>query len=212
MFKIDWRSLLPLLLIASVATCGVTGVRADDGAGIADVAEHAGGAEDHHAPVDHAAGDGAHGEHHPDTNRPPIFPDRAMGELFVFSLVFFCLFLVVARKYAWLPMVAGLDSREARVNQALADAEAARVAALKLLDEHQKHLDQVTEQVKEIVAEARGEAEREKARIIAEAEAETTALRDQAIADIYEAQRQSLQGLDERIDVQVATATGKILG
>jgi F-type H+-transporting ATPase subunit b len=150
----------------------------------------------------------AEGEH-VDYNRPPLTPHIP---LLVWSLVVFGLFLLAARKLAWAPLIRGLDSREARVNRALAAAEQARIDAAKLLADHKAHLDRVTEEVKEIIAKARTDAEHEKLRIIAEAEAEATAMRDQAIADIHAAREQALSGLDERIDAQVELASRHVLG
>lgn len=224
MRRLTWQCVVPLSLIAIVAI-GLSGAsRADDHP----AADHgdAAHADDHnHAAdgADHADGDtahpaGEHGEHaagdelHVDTSQPPIQPNRSMFELFVFSLAFFLLYVFLAKKLAWLPMIAGLDARESRVNRALADAEAARIGATRLLEDHQKQLDKVTEEVKEIISKARTEAEQEKARIIAQAETETTAMRDQAVADIHAAREQSLAGLDERIDSQIATATEHVLG
>ena len=174
----------------------------------ADTSDHGHGDEEGEV---HAGDESGHDVGHGDVdyNKPPLDVEIP---LLVWSLVVFGVYLVVAKKVAWVPLISGLDSREARVNRALAEAEAARAEAEKLLAEHQAQLDEVTEQVKEIIAEARGEAEREKTRIIAEAETETTAMRDQAIADIHSAHEQALDGLDDRIDAQVQTATEHVLG
>jgi F-type H+-transporting ATPase subunit b len=150
----------------------------------------------------------AEGEH-VDYNRPPLTPHIP---LLVWSLVVFGLFLLAARKLAWTPLIRGLDSREARVNRALAEAEQARIDATKLLADHKAHLDRVTEEVQAIIAKARTDAEHEKLRIISEAEVEATALRDQAIADIHAAREEALAGLDERIDAQVELASRHVLG
>lgn len=150
----------------------------------------------------------AEGEH-VDYNRPPLTPHIP---LLIWSLVVFGLFLLAARKLAWVPLIQGLDSREARVNRALAEAEQARIDATKLLADHKAHLDRVTEEVQAIIAKARTDAEHEKLRIISEAEVEATALRDQAIADIHAAREEALAGLDERIDAQVELASRHVLG
>lgn len=179
--------------------------------------DHADGEADHHEEGhgEGGHGEGDHGDDHGaghgdvDYNRPPLNPEMP---LLIWSLVVFVGFLLLAKKMAWAPLIDGLNAREARVNQALADAEAARIEAQKLLADHQKHLDSVTEEVKEIVAKARTEAEQEKARIIAEAEAETTAMRDEAIADIHAAHEQALSEMDNQIDDQVAMATRHVLG
>lgn len=173
---------------------------------VEDTAESDG--EGDHGHDEHAGGAGAEGEH-VDYNRPPLTPHIP---LLIWSLVVFGLFLLAARKLAWMPLIRGLDSREARVNRALAEAEQARIEAQRMLDDHKAHLDGVTEQVKEIIAKARGEAEQEKLRIIAEAEVEATAMRDQAIADIHAAREEALAGLDERIDAQVELASRHVLG
>lgn len=152
-------------------------------------------------------GESGHGS--VDYNKPPLEPHIP---LFIWSLVTFLVFLFLAKKLAWLPMIEGLNARESRVNRALAEAEAARIEALKLLEDHKAHLDEITEQVKEIIAQARTDAEQEKARIITEAEAETVAMRDAAIADIHEAREQALSGMDERIGNQVDMATRHVLG
>jgi F-type H+-transporting ATPase subunit b len=215
MRRLLWQRIVPLCLFAILATSIGIESRGDD----EHDADHASAPHDDsagHADAGHNAA--AHGDehgdagHHPDTSQPPIEPNRQMAELFVFSLVFFCLYLVVAKKFAWLPLIGGLDAREARVNRALAEAEAARMEATKLLADHQKHLDEVTEEVKAIIAKARTDAEQEKLRIVEEAEAETTAMRDRAIADIYAAREQALTGLDEQIESQVAAATEHVLG
>lgn len=133
------------------------------------------------------------------------------GPLFCFSLLLFVAFLFVARRYVWTPLIGSLDAREARVNQALHDAEAARVEAEALLAQHQARIDQVQDEVKGIVAAARGEAEADKAKIIAQADQEASALRDQAIADIKQAHQQALDELASHIDAQVAVATDHVL-
>jgi F-type H+-transporting ATPase subunit b len=163
-----------------------------------------------HGPGDaHAAAADAH---HPDTSMPPIVPNKAMGELFVFSLLFFWLFLYVAKRLAWRPLISGLDAREARVNRALHDAEAARVEAERLLAAHDARMAEVHEEVRGIVAAARKEAEAEKARIIAKADGDAAALRDRAIAEIEAARARALDDLHAQIDRQAAVATEHVLG
>jgi len=208
-----------VLAVCAAAYCGSAApVRAQD-AEHADAAQedHGDGAHDHgdaatgadgHGDAVH--GDAAHGDgEHVDYNFPPLIPQIP---LLIWSLVVFGLFLVLAKKLAWVPLIQGLDSREARVNRALAEAEQARIAARQMLDDHKAHLDRVTDEVKEIIAKARGEAEQEKLRIVAEAEAEATAIRDRAIADIHAAREQAFSGLDERIDAQVDLASRHVLG
>jgi F-type H+-transporting ATPase subunit b len=156
--------------------------------------------------------DGEVAADHRDFNKPPIDPDKEMGILFVFTLVLFGLFLFGARTLVWKPLIEALDQREARVNQAHAEAEAAKNEAAHLLARHDAKMAEVYDQVKEIVAKARKEAEAEKAQIIASAEARARELRNQAIADIRQATDQALGQLDREIDRQAAIAAEHVVG
>lgn len=202
---------VPLVVCLAMGADGVAVARAaDDSHPATDAGDHV---HENAEGGEHPAGEDPHGTHADghaiDYNKPPLDVDP---RLLVWSLVVFLGFVFLAKKLAWLPLIEGLDSREARVNRALAEAEAARIQALKLLDEHQARMDQVTEEVKEIIARSRSEAESEKARIIAEAEQEATGMRDQAIADIHAAREQTLAGLDSQIDSQVEMAARHVLG
>lgn len=176
--------------------------------------DHSGHGDDEHGEAGH--GDAAHAEDHAAADHGesqyddvPLIFEPALA---VWSLALFLVFLFVARKVAWVPLIAGLDAREARVNRALHDAEAARVEAEKLLAEHAARMEQVQEEVKGILAAARKDAEAEKARIIAEADAQAAAMRDQAIADIREAHRRALEDLEAQIERQAELATQHVLG
>lgn len=147
-----------------------------------------------------------------DYDKPPINPDREMGILFVFSLVLFALFVFGARELAWKPLISALDQREARVNQARAEAEAAKRGAEQLLAQHDARMAEVYEQVKEIVAKARKEAEAEKSQIIASAESQARELRERAIADIRRAGEEALGQLDREIDRHAALAVEHVVG
>lgn len=227
--RIDLESVMSRLAIACLAlavfsSCAPARSIADDHAdhGHAEGGEHGGhgiGHDEHdgasHADDEHSAdhseeaGHGAAGGHgDKDYNKPPLDFEPA---LFIWSLVVFGLFLLVGRKLAWGPLIAGLSAREARVSRALADAEAARIEAERLIALHDARINEVTEEVKGIVAQARQEAEQEKVRILAEAEAETNAMRDKALAEIESGRRQALDELETRIDSQVQAATDHLL-
>ena len=91
---------------------GNSAVAADEAVGASDEGHAAGAGGDaaHPDAASHEEGD-AHpaGEdaHHPDTSLPPIMPKAAMGELFVFSLLFFWLF-----HGPWLKMKRAVDARD----------------------------------------------------------------------------------------------------
>src|SRR5260221_7283456 len=83
-------------------------------------------------------------------------------DLAVWTLITFVVFLIVLKKFAWVPLITGLDKRETSVLDNIANAEAARIKAEKMLAEHAVRLDKVQDEVREIVAEARRDAEHTK--------------------------------------------------
>jgi F-type H+-transporting ATPase subunit b len=148
----------------------------------------------------------------PHEAHPEGVPMNFKGDLALWSLVTFVLFIIVLRKFAWSPIVEGLDKREGKIRQDIADAESARVKAEQMLAEHQQKLETVQDEVKEILAEARRDAEQARQNIADTAKAEADATKQRAIVDIERARDQALNELFDVMAGQVATATEYVLG
>jgi F-type H+-transporting ATPase subunit b len=121
-------------------------------------------------------------------------------------------FLVVLKKFAWCPLIEGLDKRESGVLDNIAAAEASRLKAEKMLAEHAARLDKVQDEVREIVAEARRDAEYTKNDIIATAQKEAEATRQRAVQDIERARDQAMDELFAHMTRTVSEATEQVLG
>jgi F-type H+-transporting ATPase subunit b len=160
-----------------------------------------------HAAGDHAAGGHAGGEH-----KEPTPFDEWKSDLPLFTLITFLAFLFVLKKLAWKPMIEGLDKREAKIFGALSEAEVSRQKAAKLLEQHQQKLDKVQDQVREILAEARRDAETTKNDIIATAQKEAEATRKRAIVDIERARDAALDDLFDHMEKAVGQATQTVVG
>lgn len=153
------------------------------------------------------SGDAAdHGEH------AEGVPLNFKTDLALWSLFTFLFFVFVLRKFAWGPLIKGLDDRESRFNQQLADAEAARAKAEQLLAEHSEKLDQVQDEIREIIAEARRDAEHTKQEIVTEAQREAEATKQRSIAEIERARDQALKQMFDEVSSQVVAATEHVLG
>ncbi len=139
-------------------------------------------------------------------------PLNAKPDLALWSFVTFLVFLAVLRKFAWTPLINGLDQRETKMKQALADAEAARVKAEAMLADHAKKLDKVQDEVKEILAEARRDAEHTKQDIVATANKEAEATRKRAVEDIEHARDLAMKELFDFVSSNVIGATEHVLG
>jgi F0F1-type ATP synthase membrane subunit b/b' len=145
-------------------------------------------------------------------DEPPMTPDRSMLELFVFSLLLFVGFVFLSRQLVWQPLIAGLDSREERVNQAYARAESMKTQVQQLIREHEAQIATTYEQVKAIVAESRQDADRVKSEITSAAAVEAQALQEQAIAEIGRAKEQALAELTAAADQYATLASDHVLG
>ncbi|MBD3672046.1 MAG: F0F1 ATP synthase subunit B [Planctomycetaceae bacterium] len=165
--------------------------------------EHPAGEHDDHA---EAEGD-HHGEEHP--SGPPL---SFRADLALWSFISFGLLILVLKTFAWGPLIDGLDNREAKFRNQLAEAEAARIQAEKMLKEHAAKLDAVQDEVKAIIDEARRDAEHTKNDIIEQAQKEAKATQDRAVHEIERSRDAALKELFDTMSSQVAAATEHVIG
>ena len=166
-------------------------------------------ADDGHAATSDDGGAHGEGDHGGHDSGPPLTPK---SDLALFSLIVFLIFVAVLKKFAWGPLMQGLDKRESKVRQDIANAEAARVKAEKALADHEAKLSAVQDEVKEIWAEARRDAEHTKTEIIAAANQEAEALRQRSLDDIQLASDQAMRALFDHMAASVTDATEHVLG
>ncbi|MEI6539441.1 MAG: F0F1 ATP synthase subunit B [Planctomycetota bacterium] len=196
----SWLFMLGFMLTAGLY---VSVARADEKAALAEAEA-----------VDPAMAGGQHheansaSEQHAENGPPMSFT----GDLALWSLVVFVLFLCVLKKLAWLPMIEGLDKREAGIRKAISDAEEARRKSQGLLAEYEQKLKLAEQTVQAMVAEAERDAERTKQDMIAGARREVEAVRDRAKDDIRQAKDTALAEVFTQMNVQVVRATEHVLG
>lgn len=164
------------------------------------------------AHAEHAAGEAGHAHLGEDVSPIVKDPSEFRTDLAIFTLFVFAILFAGLYKAAWPKISTALEEREAGIRRAIADADKAREDAVEALKQHQAKLDAVQEEVKAILAEARRDAERTKADIMASAASEATATKNRAIADIERARDQALNELFSRMADQVATATAQVMG
>lgn len=163
-------------------------------------------AEEKHAEAGHDAAAG-----HAAPSGPMTATEQDV-DLAIWSLITFVVFLVVMKKFAWGPLIAGLDKREAGVLDNIAGAEAARLKAEKMLAEHAAKLEKVQDEVREILAEARRDAEHTKNDIIATSQKEAEANRLRAVQEIERARDQAVNDLFGHMARAVNEATEQVIG
>ncbi len=159
----------------------------------------------------------AHGGHHghigdPEVEPKVFEPKNWRYDLSVYSFVVFILLLIVLTKFAWGPITQALDEREENIRKNIEDAEAARVRSEEILAEHAKKLEAVQDEVREIIAEARRDAEHTKSEIIAAAQSEAETTKNRALEEIDRAKDHALNEIFSTLSSQVAEATEHVLG
>lgn len=122
---------------------------------------------------------------------PLVFdPDLAW-----FSALVFLLLLGVLAKFAWPTITAALDERERKIADNIESAAARHEEAKQLLAEHEKRLAEAAGEVRELLEEARRDAEATKGRIVADARKAADQERDRAVREIEAAKGAAMQDL-----------------
>ena len=124
-------------------------------------------------------------------------------DLAIWTFVVFVILLVVLGKYAWGPVMGGLDKREANLRKAHDDADNARSEAQKALDEVKARLAKTSDEIRAMLDEARRDAQAVKDQMKADAGAEAAAERDRMRREIEMARDQALQDIYQQA-VQLA--------
>ena len=124
---------------------------------------------------------------------PSIFAPAI--DLTIWTIVIFLLLLAVLYKFAWKPMMQGLQKREHDIHAAVEDAKTAREEAQRLREEIQAERNKIEDTRRDILQKAQADAQRLGDEIAAKAKAEIQAERDRARRDMEVAHDQALQDL-----------------
>jgi len=159
----------------------------------------------------------AKGDAHSSGN-PLLQFDPGVG---IWSIITFVLLLIILRKFAWKPIIDSIDERDREIKSSMEAAEQARNESKKIADEQKAMLSQSKAEAAEIVAEAKKTAEdfkrrleqsaiEEKTFIIKSAEAEISAMKESAIAELKQTVAELAIGaaeklLEEKLDAERST-------
>jgi len=113
-------------------------------------------------------------------------------DMTIWSIAVFLVLLAVLWKFAWGPIMEGLDKREQTISQALAQAKKAQEDAERLRLDFEKKMNQTAEQIRSMIDEARRNGQQLKDDLLNEGRAEVQADRDRLRREIQTAQDQAL--------------------
>jgi F-type H+-transporting ATPase subunit b len=138
-------------------------------------------------------------------------PNRIL-DLAIWTVVVFLVLLWVLGKFAWKPLLEGLQKREENIRGALADAQAARDQAKAIQTDLQRQLAAANEQVRAILDEGRKAAQELRESEMAKTVAEIQAERDRLHREIEMQTNQALQRIWAQAAELATLASAKALG
>lgn len=141
--------------------------------------------------------------------KPPL---QFRVDTLIFSLIIFGVLIVILMKYAWKPIMEGLDKREKSIADEIENARLANEQAQAQLASYEEKIAAAHEEAAAVIAEAKNDAIAAKEKIMAEANAEAQRTRDRALADIEAAKNAAVRELAQSsVDSAVGLA-GSIVG
>jgi F-type H+-transporting ATPase subunit b len=130
----------------------------------------------------------------------------------LFSLLIFVLLVVVLARYAWIPIMEGLEKREKSIARDIDDAKTANEKAQATLARYESKLQAAKDEASALVAEARKDAEAAREKILARANEEAQRQRRRALDEIAAAKDQAVRELAERSVDSAVSLAGRLVG
>lgn len=128
-------------------------------------------------------------------------------DLAIWTAIVFVVLLLVLYKFAWGPIAAGLDKREQSIAAQIEEARIGAEKANQALLQYQAKLASATEEVREMLAQARRDADAARERIVSEAQATAKRERERALAEINLAKETALREMAQKsVDIAVSLA------
>lgn len=159
------------------------------------------GAASHEAEADEAS---AH-------EQPDLNPLDPRADLAIWTAVIFLVLLAILWKFAWGPIVRGLDQREQGIAEQIAQAEQSNNQAKDLLAQYEHKLAGSREEVRGILDQARRDAEQLGREMLEKAKQEARAEQQRAVEQIDSATANALKELAEQSSTLAVELAGKIL-
>ncbi len=155
---------------------------------------------------------------HKDAAADPHKADEAKQDLFgiavdlgIWTLIVFLLLLFVLSKFAWKPMMQGLEHRERAIHSALHEAQQAREEASRLRAELEEQMRKANDQARQMLDETRRAAERTNAEMIAEAHKQIQADKDRLQRELRMDAEQARRELQTHVAELATLVAGKVI-
>jgi F-type H+-transporting ATPase subunit b len=157
---------------------------------------------------------GSHNEFdltHADATDALIAPDEWKADLAIYTFVLFVLLLAILGKFAWGPIVAGLDKREESIVGKIAEAKRLSEEAKAQLDEHKAQLAGAADEVRGLLDQGRKDADAAKQQILDEAQQAAKVEKNRALREIAAAKSEALTELAQKSADAAVGLAGRIV-
>jgi F-type H+-transporting ATPase subunit b len=138
-----------------------------------------------------------------ETSKPGLFSGTVADS--AWTVVAFVALVAVLGKFAWKPLLAGLNARQSHIEQQLRSAEDSRQRAEKMLEDSRQ-------QGQTMVRQATDEAQRHRQQILEQAREEILALRRRSHEEIESAQAAAVEELWKQTSEIVLRVGSEVLG
>jgi F-type H+-transporting ATPase subunit b len=132
--------------------------------------------------------------------------------LMIWTIVCFLITLFVLKRYAFGPIQAMIDERQARIRAALEEADNAREEARKLLEEHRALIARARSDAEEILAEARRVGDSTRERVREEAEVDRQRRLEETHRQVEAETRRALEEIRAEVADLTLLAATKVTG
>ena len=134
-----------------------------------------------------------------------------LGLVFWTAVVFLAVLLIL-RAYAWGPITDALEEREERIDASITKAERALEEAKEIQAQNEKQRREAEQEARQILREAREEAETLREEEKAQTRQELQDMKEQARVDIEREKESALSELRSEVADLAVQAAGKIIG
>ncbi|MEX0586146.1 MAG: F0F1 ATP synthase subunit B [Pirellulales bacterium] len=132
-------------------------------------------------------------------------------DLSIWTAIVFVVLLAVLWKFAWGPISEALDKRERTIGENIAAAERAGDDARRLIAQYEAKLASAADEVRQLLEEARRDADHTRQEIVAEARVAAKAEHDRQMREVQTAIEAALKTLAERSATLAVELAGKIV-
>ena len=132
--------------------------------------------------------------------------------LMIWTIVCFLITLFILKRYAFGPMQKMIDERQARIRNAVDEADNAREEARRLLEEHRALIGQARNDAEEILTEARRVADSTRDRVREEAEVDRQRRLEETRRQVEAETRRALEEIRAEVADLTLIAATKVTG